>query len=73
MSAGRSTRRGYAYAVVAPVRDRHSASIDGAAIVLVATLVLVVVAAVSDPLFMARVERVLGVAWTSLLALLAQR
>ena len=73
MSAGRSTRRGYAFAGSAPVKDHHSASIDGAAIVLVATLVLVVVAAVSDPLFMARVERVLGVAWTSLLALLAQR
>ena len=73
MSAGRSTRRGYAYVGAAPVRDHHSSSIDGAAVVLVATLVLVVVAAVSDPLFLARLERVLGVAWTSVLALLAQR
>jgi len=41
--------------------------------VVVATLVLVVVAALSDPLIMATVERVLDVAWRSALALLAQR
>jgi len=73
MSAGRSTRRGYAYAGAAPVRDRHGSSIDGAAMVVVATLVLVVVAALSDPLIMATLERVLDVAWRSAVALLAQR
>ena len=73
MSAGRSTRRGYAYAGSVPVKDHHSSSIGGAPMVLVATLVLVVVAALSDPVLLASLVRAIGVAWTSLLALVAQR
>jgi hypothetical protein len=72
MSAGQNLRRGYAYGVSAAVHsgstlERRGGSLDMASLILVATIVLVVVAVLSDPVLSASIGRILGTAWSDAL------
>jgi hypothetical protein len=62
MSAGRSTRRGYAY-VGAPVssRDEH-ASHDLGLLVFIAVMIFVIAAALNDPVISTMLARLLALA-----------
>ena len=62
MSAGRSTRRGYAY-VGAPVsaRDEHPSN-DLGLLVFIAVMIFVIAAALSDPVISTMLARLLALA-----------
>lgn len=77
MSAGQSARRGYAYTVRATTERRHSRSAhrteELVTVIAAATIIFVVVAALTDPVIAASFQRTFGTAWSDIVALLTRR
>jgi hypothetical protein len=75
MSAGQSARRGYAYTVNAgrPKARTSHRSEELMSIIAAATVIFVIVAAMTDPVINAAVTRAFGTAWSDAVALLLKR
>ena len=74
MSAGQSLRRGYALVGTTPqVTPRYHWADDVRGVVLIAVLILVILAALSDPVSAAALGRVVGTAWSQAVAVLMHR
>jgi hypothetical protein len=75
MSAGQSLRRGYAYppSTINAKSESDRRTEEFVLVIIAATVILLAIAALSDPAVAAAFGRMIGTAWTDAVALMIRR